>query len=132
MSHKFEGVTRNYDSYLAEVSRAFILNFPNTLRKYSNRSSKENQRLHDEYSKHMRFFADYWYNNEQAGLWFDAPFLKSNDEEKENKQKKVANTIASPGKKISKNLYEIVNSEETDGIIINASYNDEFSMNDYE
>jgi hypothetical protein len=115
-------LTMDYHSQLAEVSRAFILDYPNKLRQYSIRGASENYRLRGEYHKHMRFFVDYWYNHAHAGIWFDAPFLESAEPEPENPEIKPVKTIPSPGKKISKNLYEIVNSEETEGIIIEAEY----------
>lgn len=122
-------LTYDNHSQLAEVSRRFILAYPDMLRKYSNRGRQENERLRGEYRKHMRFFVDYWYYHPAAGVWFDAPFLIPAEEEVPAVNAPVK-TIPSVGKKISKDLYEIVNSKETEGIIVDASYNDDVSMTD--
>jgi len=112
------------DSQTAEVSRNFILNYPNLLKQYSKRGNSENYRLRNEYYKHMRSFTEYWYNHPNAGIWFNAPFMMQDDPEENDKGKKLSKTIPTMGKRLAKDLYEIVNSEETEGIIIDAQYND--------
>jgi hypothetical protein len=117
-------LTMDVDSQMAEVSRSFILNYPKLLKHYSNRSASENYRLRNEYYKHMRFFTDYWYNHPSAGVWFNAPFMQQEEPDETNQSKKPVKTIPEVGKRLAKDLYEIVNSEETEGIIIDAQYND--------
>ncbi len=115
-------------SQMAEVSRNFIMNYPRMLQQYGIRGTSENHYLRDDYYKHMRFFTDYWYNHPDAGVWFNAPFMKPADDEVDPAKQGPVKTIPEVGKRLAKDLYEIVNSEETEGIIIDAQYNDSVSM----
>ena len=111
----------------AAKDREFIMNANRMRRKLSNQGIQQNARFEDRLWEARKRFMDYWYNDENAGKWFDAPFLAPVIVEEPDAQK-PASTIPSPGKKLAKGLYE-TEREVHDEINV-SDYNDSTSMSD--
>jgi hypothetical protein len=119
----------DYESQIAEVSRAYILNFPRMQTHYATRGRFENQKIRDNYRRHMMLFTDYWYNNKNAGVFFDAPFLEVYAEETQNPVAHKS-TIPSVGELIAPNLYVYDPTNPNTPLVVEPHDNFEYSDDD--